>query len=589
MTSNRTIAASFSLVPGVIAGQSTSTVICTPNPCVTIPVTLSRTYTNAVLAFHVTFQLSANLSLCAGTGSVIEGTFLSSAGSTLFHVTSNGGGSYTADGALTSNCGPTATSGLLFNVGVTSTDPGGTGMLTVTSATLRDCTNRPLAAGVGPVATVPIDNFVSALSDLAVAQVRTGNDADGTTKITVNYTIPADADHVEVWRKGFGGYPLYDNAGGSTPPLPASYPPPGWTLTGVTATGQTDEPPTRDFWYYVAYSKDMCGNAAVSNITGGTLNYHLGDVSDGVTAGTGDNKVATADLSLLGAHYGASGGALALFSYLDVGPTTDASVNGRPTTDGKADFEDLVMFALNFFPHASAPQTAARFVSSGEDEISLEAPDQVSAGEIFETRVRLAGAGDLQALSAALDWDHAVATPMTAVMGDLLAAQDGVMFSPAPGGVDAALLGIRERGLAGDGVLATVRFRALATGAPSLAINQVIGRDAANKTVLVKIGATRRNEPAVTSTVLMSAAPNPTDGNTLLQYSLARGGSVDLSIYSVDGRRIRTLVHGVEQPGQYQSTWDGTDEHGSLLRSGVFYLRLDAPGAHLSRMITLVR
>jgi hypothetical protein len=74
-------------------------------------------------------------------------------------------------------------------------------------------------------------------------------------------------------------------------------------------------------------------------MTGGTLDYHLGDVSDGVTLGQGDNKVTTPDISLLGAHYGLSGGALSGFEYLDVGPTTDNSVNGRPTTDTKTDKE----------------------------------------------------------------------------------------------------------------------------------------------------------------------------------------------------------------------------------------------------------
>src|SRR6185369_4067130 len=171
----------------------------------------------------------------------------------------------------------------------------------------------------------------------------------------------------------------YDNGGGSVPAVPGSYPPAGWTLTGVTASGQTDEPATRDFWYYVAYAKDACGNVApVSNRTNGTLDYHLGDVSDGFTPGQGNNIVNTVDISLLGMHYGLSGGALAGFEYLDVGPTTDASVNGRPTTDGKTGFEDLVMFAINYFPVASLANSGN--VALSADRIGLEAPSTVSVG-----------------------------------------------------------------------------------------------------------------------------------------------------------------------------------------------------------------
>ena len=176
---------------------------------------------------------------------------------------------------------------------------------------------------------------VSPVTGLGAAQVKSGNDADGTTKITLTFTQPVGTT-AEVWRAGYGFYPTYDNAGGAVPATPGSYPPAGWTLTGVTASGQTDEPTTRDFWYYVAYAKDACGNVSpVSNKTTGTLDYHLGDVTDGVTPGQGNNSVNTADISLLGMHYGLSGGALAGYEYLDVGPTTTTTTDGRPTTYSK--------------------------------------------------------------------------------------------------------------------------------------------------------------------------------------------------------------------------------------------------------------
>ena len=57
----------------------------------------------------------------------------------------------------------------------------------------------------------------------------------------------------------------------------------------------------------------------------------------------------------------------------------------------------------------------------------------------------------------------------------------------------------------------------------------------------------------------------------------------------MDGRKVRSLVHGVQEAGQYQLHWDGADERGNPLRSGVFYVRLEAQSKRLSRMITLVR
>ncbi len=587
-----TISVSFTLAPATIAGVSSATTISAGNPCVQIPVNLTRPYNNAVLGFSVTFQLSANLTLCAGTGSVTEGTFLSASGTTLFNVADNGGGSYTADGAVIGvSCGPTALTGNLFNVGVASSAPGGTGTLTVTAVDLRDCSNAPLPVNAGAPATVPIDNVApAAVTALSSVQVRTGNDADGTTKITLTYTTPADAATVEVWRKGFGNYPFYDNSpgAGSVPPAPASYPPAGWTLTSVTGTGQADEPSSRDYWYYVAYAKDAFSNvSAVSNVTTGALNYHLGDVSDGVTAGVGNNSVSTADLSLLGAHYGLTGAGLAGFEYLDVGPTTNNGVTGRPTTDSKTNFEDLVMFSLNYTPVASlkSPPIA---VSTGTNRIGVEVPATFPVGETFGVSVKLSGAGDLHAVSTVLRWNAAVVEPIGVESGDLFTNVEGIVLSPGPGRVDAAVLGAGP-GIAGNGVLAVVRFRAIAAGDPGITVDEVIGRSAANADVPVSIEAPVLGIEPVTATAISFAMPNPSSGRTALQYSLVSKGAVNLSVYSVDGRRVKTLVNGIQESGRYQAIWDGTDDGGNVVRSGVFFVRFDAAGIHQTRRVNLQR
>src|SRR5262249_14365858 len=125
VSANHTIAASFSLAPTLIAGVSSATTICPATPCVTVPVNLTRTSSTGVVAFSVPSQLSADLSLCSGTGSITEGAFLSAVGPTLFNVVSLGGNTYRADGALTANCGATATSGTLFSVGVSAAGAGG--------------------------------------------------------------------------------------------------------------------------------------------------------------------------------------------------------------------------------------------------------------------------------------------------------------------------------------------------------------------------------------------------------------------------------------------------------------------------------
>jgi len=827
--------------PAYVGAQSSLQTICPSNPCVTVPVNIRRfdAAPTPMLGYSVTLQLGAGLSLCAGTSSITEGTYLSGSGATTFQIVDNGGGSYTVDGAvLGAGCGPTGSTGTLFNVAVTSVAPQGTGTITVTSVKLRNCNNDPLDVMPDSPGTVKIDNVapvalltspnggetwiagsthpitwtatdnvavanvdlaystdggatfpnaiatgiansgsfawtlpittstqtrvrvtahdtgcstgsdasdadftirdpivtasagangsispsgavpvpygtnqtfaitadpcyhvadvvvdgvsvgvtssytfsnvttdhtisatfagdtytitasagpggsitpsgavsvacgasqtftiaadachtigdvtvdgssvgavssytftnvnanhtiaasfapnvavVPAVTALAAAQQKTGNDADGTTKIALTFTAPGGTT-VEVWRKGFGGYPQYDDAGGSTPPAPGSYPPAGWTLTGVTASGQSDEP-GRDFWYYVAYAKDACGNVSpVSNRTNGTLGYHLGDVSDGVTPGQGDNSVNTVDLSLLGAHYGLSGAGLAGFEYLDVGPTTNLSVDARPTTDAATTFEDLFVFAINYTPRVSLVAKGGPVAQAyGQDVVSVGATDAVTAGQVIDVPVQLSGAGDLQGLSVSLRYDASVVAPEGVTGGDWFADQQGIVLSPGGATIDAALLGAGS-GVTGEGLLATVRFRALAAGDPAIGVSSTIGRDANNGSVTILVGQPLAVQAVAFKTALQPVRPNPSRGLSTLGFSLASESRVDLSIYSVDGRKVRTIVNGVQPAGSYRFTWNGADDQGTSLKSGVYFVRFTTDAVKATERVMLVR
>jgi hypothetical protein len=359
-------------------------------------------------------------------------------------------------------------------------------------------------------------------------------------------------------------------------------------LTAVTASGTTDEVTNRDFWYYVAFVTDACGNVStVSNRTNGTLNYHLGDVTNGFTAGVGNNIVDTADMSLLGANYGIFGAPVTAVGYLDVGPTTDFSVNARPTTDDRVNFEDLIMFAINYGT-VSAPGPIADRRSAGIDQVTVATSGKVGVGETLTARVHLLGSGRIQGLSTALAWNPRAVTPIGFEAGSMVSNANGVVFSPAPGTVDAALLGVRDQGLAGEGDIATVRFKVLAAIDPEIAIGSVTARDAQNQPV--SLGASSGTQDALPkATLLMAPAPNPTNRVSTLAYSLAKTGRVDLSIYSVDGRKVRTLVAEVREAGFHSVSWNGTGDDGQRVGAGIYFARMmTSDGGKQSRVVTLL-
>ncbi|GJM45301.1 MAG: hypothetical protein DHS20C21_21430 [Gemmatimonadota bacterium] len=88
---------------------------------------------------------------------------------------------------------------------------------------------------------------------------------------------------------------------------------------------------------------------------------------------------------------------------------------------------------------------------------------------------------------------------------------------------------------------------------------------------------------------LGNIAPNPTPGRTHIDYQLTRAAHVDLSVFDVRGRRIRTLVSGPRPAGAAEAVWDGRDEDRRSVPTGMYFVRFETEGDLATRKITLVR
>lgn len=85
-----------------------------------------------------------------------------------------------------------------------------------------------------------------------------------------------------------------------------------------------------------------------------------------------------------------------------------------------------------------------------------------------------------------------------------------------------------------------------------------------------------RSGPEAVSSSLLWAEPNPFHGETTIRMHLDSAADGDLSIYSADGRRIRTFA-GLSLPEGLSSVhWDGRDASGTRVAAGVYYYRLQA-------------
>ncbi len=90
-------------------------------------------------------------------------------------------------------------------------------------------------------------------------------------------------------------------------------------------------------------------------------------------------------------------------------------------------------------------------------------------------------------------------------------------------------------------------------------------------------------------TWLAQNSPNPFNPVTVVSFGLAESGPVELAVYDVAGRRVRVLLKGDMPAGEHQARWDGTNDAGQSVGSGVYFCRLRARTATEERKLVLLK
>jgi flagellar hook assembly protein FlgD len=83
--------------------------------------------------------------------------------------------------------------------------------------------------------------------------------------------------------------------------------------------------------------------------------------------------------------------------------------------------------------------------------------------------------------------------------------------------------------------------------------------------------------------------PNPFNPSTTITFEIPARSHVNLSIYDIQGRPVRTVTDRVMPEGPQEVVWDGRDELGKGVSSGVYFCRLTALDRTLTRKMVLIR
>ena len=93
---------------------------------------------------------------------------------------------------------------------------------------------------------------------------------------------------------------------------------------------------------------------------------------------------------------------------------------------------------------------------------------------------------------------------------------------------------------------------------------------------------------AVPSAPLISY-PNPFNPSTTVNYSISQSGAIELDIYDILGRHVTRLAEGQRDAGAHVVTWNGTDDNGAPVASGVYFARLNSETQSTVHKMVLVR
>jgi len=83
--------------------------------------------------------------------------------------------------------------------------------------------------------------------------------------------------------------------------------------------------------------------------------------------------------------------------------------------------------------------------------------------------------------------------------------------------------------------------------------------------------------------------PNPFNPSTTIRFSMKEKGHVSIKIYDISGKLVRTIADGVFEPGNHTIAWDGRNDSGRLVSSGVYFYKMKTRGFERTRKMVLLR
>ena len=295
-------------------------------------------------------------------------------------------------------------------------------------------------------------------------------------------------------------------------------------------------------------------------------------------------------------------------------PSIDDPMSFRADIDGsgKVRINDVQSVAGRFGMSVPSPpgsdkpvvSSVSRPAEQGKGKLVLrwDGEDrQMSEGDRFRVDLIADACEELGAFQFDLVFDPAQVEIEEVTPGNLWNASENKICSAGPyrdlakGRMKYGVYSLGTRpGMDGSGVIVTVEMVSKVEGVIHLDVERVEAGDMLGVPLWVTM--VGESVPTVVECAdvpdrftLSQNYPNPFNPETTISYDAARTSTVRLSVYSLSGQLIRALVDEEHPAGTYSVTWDGKDDLGRDVASGVYLCRMEAGDHGAMRKMLLIR
>ena len=275
--------------------------------------------------------------------------------------------------------------------------------------------------------------------------------------------------------------------------------------------------------------------------------------------------------------------------------------------DGTVDFEDMAAFSLmyNWYQSGGAenlekPSILAKFAPAAV-ACGLSWDDQdLEVGDTFVVTVTSGSMNSFLGAEALLTYDDTILNVKKVLTGQKSAdtkADSPVYYKTFDGSLTAvtvALGDVSQSLSVPQESLFDIEFEVIGSGEFTIELTHIDIRNMMNtpfeitaQNLSVSGNATGESVPLVFG--LSQNYPNPFNMSTRIDYTLDRDGAMTLSIFNSLGQHIKTMSNNSQPAGKHSVLWDGTDENGLEVTSGVYIITLRQDNKYNTKQMLLLK